>query len=111
MIEAWTACVTHFRTKRGREPKSAEIFLSHSPCTTNDLSPSVAETINGVLYPASCRGKLTKFFQVNSTMKWKIWYALRFGHAEGLTDEQLKASFPNIAIQSMQREVADMAHL
>lgn len=106
MILEWRQCVQDFLRERGRSPRNAEIFLTQSPCRINDENPSPELIIDGFLYPPSCRAKLYTFFKKNPLDKgWKVWYALRFGSAEGVSDHQLAQDFPGIQIGRMEPTV------
>jgi hypothetical protein len=99
MIAGWKQCVNDYKTSKSKFPRDVEIYLTHSPCRTNDANPSPEMIVDGVTYPVSCRGKLYTFFKSHRAINWKIYYSARFGTAEGLTETQLQQDFPGIAIE------------
>lgn len=101
LIDGWQNCVQDFMAHRRHAPRHAEIFLTHSPCRNSDRNPSPEMFVGATKYPTSCRAKLYAFFRINGSVRWKIWYALRFGTAEALTDAELREDFPGIAIERM----------
>jgi hypothetical protein len=101
LIASWRECVQDFIFHRRHRPRQGEIFLTHSPCRDCDTNPSPEMLFDGIRYPESCRAKLYTFFKRNKSLRWKIWYALRFGSAEALDDAQLSQDFPGITIGRM----------
>ena len=89
-LEQWDDCVNGFRQLRGRAPKKVDLFLSHTPCTLEDDSPSPERLIGNRMYPESCTNKLQSFVVQNPAIKLKIYYFNKFGKNEGLDENGIK---------------------
>jgi hypothetical protein len=62
------------------EVRAAVIYLSHSPCTTSDRSPS--DSLPG--WPPSCTAKLSLLASRYPRLSFSVGYYQRFGHLEGM---------------------------
>lgn len=85
-LEQWDDYLNNFLQLRGREPKKVDLFLSHSPCTTADNSPSPGRLLGNRMYPLSCTNKLKSFVAQNPTIKLRIHYYNKFGANEQLDE-------------------------
>lgn len=100
MIEQWDPCVAAFVAGRGRTPRKAEIFLSHSPCFPTAAQPSPPRMLAGAHYPASCEEKLKTFAGsgTRSLMRWSVYYERAFG---GRTVPQANFQHQNLRVLSI----------
>lgn len=85
-LEQWGDCLTNYRILRGRDPKKVDIFLSHTPCTLEDKSPSPSRLLGNSVYPLSCTNKLELFAKKNPAIKLRIYYYNKFGVNESLDE-------------------------
>ncbi|MCL9783247.1 hypothetical protein M9194_17600 [Vibrio sp. S4M6] len=94
-IENWDDCVRSFIQLRHRKPKKVDLFLSHTPCTHGDNSPSPARILGSNFYPLSCTNKLKLFASKNPTIKLRVYYLNKFGVNEALNEQALKDFYLN----------------
>ena len=88
-LEHWAECMSNFIKLRKRKPTSVDLFLSHTPCTLNDNSPSPGRALGSQFYPASCTNKLRQFASKNPTIKLRVYYLNKFGSNQGLDEDAL----------------------